>query len=545
MFDYAVINLQQFAHFHLLRPWWLLILLPLLLSLWFLHTAKDPMAKWKQSIAPHLLKVMLLRRGGSSWFNPVSMAVVLVLLGALALAGPSWKQQASPFSKDIAPLVVLLDASASMEQSDVQPSRLERAKHKIQDLMDLRPGGRVGLIVYAGTAHNVIPLSDDPDVVKNFLNAVSSTMMPRPGKFPEKALPLADQMLNDSPVPGTMLVVGDGVSPLTREAFKQYFSNQPHQLLLLGMGRDLAEVDDVADTEVAVTPLETQALQQLAEDSSGYYQTLSVDQTDVKNLNRRINNYLVIVDDGSLPWLDAGYYLLYPLALLFLLWFRKGWTLHWCLLLIFAGSGVFPSPVYAQASTSVARHFADLWMTPDQQGRYYMSKGDYKTAAQRFSDINWRGVAYYRDENFAAAVEMFSRIETADGFFNLGNALAHGRNYVKAVRAYDKALKIEPGHESAQKNRDFIQAIIDEINRISESQQSEGGSDSSKELGEDDPQTADGVEKVEFGTKEMQQLTADQILLDDEMNEIWMRQVQKDPARFLSVKFQMQLQQTQ
>ena len=546
MFDFAAINLQQFAHFHLLRPWWLLVLLPILLSLWFLRTAQDPMAKWKQSIAPHLLKVMLVRHGGSSWFNPISMSMVLALLGALALAGPSWKQQASPFSQDIAPLIVLLDASSSMEQADVQPSRLERAKHKIQDLMDLRPGGRIGLIVYAGSAHSVIPLSDDPDVVKNFLNAVSNKMMPRPGKFPEKALPLADQMLLDSPVPGTILMVGDGISPNTPDAFKQYFETQSHQLLVLGMGWDLAHVisDQASEAKavVVVTPLETQALKQLAAESGGYYQSLTLDQKDVINLNRRINNYLVIVDDGSLPWLDAGYYLLYPLALVFLLWFRKGWTLHWCLLLLMAGIGTFTPPAYAQASSS-GWHYADLWMTPDQQGRYYLSKGDYQTAAQRFSDISWRGVAYYRDENFAAAVEMFSRIETADGYFNLGNALAHGRNYVKAVQAYDKVLALNPEHAPALKNKAFIQSIVDQINQMTESQQAEDGVDRSKELGEDDPQTAEGVEKKEFGVEEVQQLTAEQVLLDEEMNEIWMRQVQKDPARFLRVKFQMQLQQ--
>lgn len=548
MFDLGALDFQQFTHFHLLRPWWLLILLPLLLSLWFLWAAKDPMSRWKQSVAPHLLKAMLVRHSGSSWFNPISMSVLLVLLGALALTGPTWKQQASPFSKDIAPLVVILDASASMDQIDVQPSRLERAKHKIQDLMDLRPGGRIGLIVFAGTAHSVIPLSDDPDVVKNFLNAVSTNMMPRPGKFPEKALPLADKMFEDSPVPGTILLLGDGVSPLTPEAFKQYFSVQTHQLLILGMGRDAeqtgSDTEPAVVSDVAVTPLEKQALKQLAADSGGYYQELMLDRSDVNKLNSRINNYLVISDDGNLPWLDAGYYLLYPLALLYLLWFRKGWTLHWCLASLFVGMVTVPPPAFAQSLDSSRWHFSDLWMTPNQQGRYYLSKGDFKTAAQRFSDISWRGVAYYRDENFAAAVEMFSRVETADGYFNLGNALAHGRNYVKAVQAYEKTLKLEPAHAGALKNMAFIQSIIDEINQMSASQQSEGGTDTSKELGEDDPQTADvGAEVIEFGGQEQQQLTAEQILLDEEMNETWMRQVQKDPARFLQVKFQMQLQQ--
>ena len=181
-------------------------------------------------------------------------------------------------------------------------------------------------------------------------------------------------------------------------------------------------------------------------------------------------------------------------------------------------------------------------LTPDQQGRYYLEKGDYKTAAERFENIAWRGIAYYRNENFKAAAEMFSRIETVEGYFNLGNALAHSRKYVLAVKTYEKVLKLDPEHEGALKNRDKIQDVIDEINLLSASQRAEQG-DSSKQLGEDEPQTADGAERKDFVKREVEQLTAEQVLLDEKMNETWMRQVQKDPSRFLSIKFHMQLQQ--
>jgi Ca-activated chloride channel family protein len=136
---------------------------------------------------------------------------------------------------------------------------------------------------------------------------------------------------------------------------------------------------------------------------------------------------------------------------------------------------------------------------------------------------------------------MFSRIETVEGYFNLGNAWAHSRNYLLAVRAYDDALDIDPGHAGALKNRKMIQDIIDSINLLSESQRAEQG-EASQQLGDDDPQTAEGAERVKFGERELEQLTAEQVLLDESMNEIWMRQVQRDPSRFLSVKFHMQLQ---
>jgi Ca-activated chloride channel family protein len=544
MFDWLWFDASQFTYFHFLRPWWLLALIPMLLTLRLLWTANNPMGKWRKIIAPELLKAMLVKSGRSNWFNPISVGMVVVILGVVALAGPTWKQQPSPFAEDVAALVIALDVSSSMEQQDVQPSRIERARQKVQDLLLLRVGSRVGLVVYAGSAHSVIPLTNDPDVVNNFLAAIEPGMMPLKGKFPEKSLPIVDKMLGDSPVPGTLLMIGDGISPQTRSDFEQYFSTHQHQLLILGIGSETS--DGGADD--GFIPLERAALEKLADDNSGYYQTLTLDTGDVSRLNRRVNSHLVIVEDGSRPWVDSGYYLIYLMALIMLLWFRRGWTLHWCLLLIMITGLTSPPPVLADDALpggwDLTRHFMDLWLTPNQQGRYYLQQGDYGKAAIRFEAIAWRGIAYYRGENFKAAAEMFSRIESVDGYFNLANAWAHDRNYVLAVRTYDRVLELQPDHAAALKNRAQIQKIIDEINLLSASQQAEE-SDSAKELGEADPLTADGAERKDFMPLEVEQLTAEEILLDENLNELWMRQVQKNPARFLSVKFQMQLRNQQ
>ena len=545
MFDWLSINIGQFSHFHFLRPWWLLAFIPLLLSLRHLWSANNFVGKWRKIIAPELLDAMLVHSGRSRWFNPVSVAMVVVTLGVVALAGPTWKQQASPFAEDVAALVIALDVSSSMKQQDVQPSRLDRAKQKVQDLLKMRPGGRVGLVVYAGSAHSVIPLTNDPDVVNNFLGAIEPEMMPRKGKFPEKALLVAQKMLGDTPVPGTVLVIGDGISPQTRADFKDFFSSHEHQLLVFGIGSTLPNASEEGVRDDVLIPLEHSALKKLAHDNKGYYQSMTLDTTDVSRLNRRIDSRMVIDEDGSRPWVDSGYYLVYLIALSMLLWFRKGWTLRWSIVLVVLTGMSVPRPSMANDAVEseswvLTRYFMDLWLSQDQQGRYYLQQGEYQKAAAHFENITWRGIAYYRAENFKAAAEMFSRIETVNGYFNLANAWAHSRNYIYAVQAYNQVLELEPSHAGALKNRDKIQQIIDEIKLLSESQQTEAG-DSAKALGEGDPLTADGAEDQEFNPQVVEQLSAEDILLDEKLNDLWMRQVQKNPARFLSIKFQMQL----
>ena len=67
--------------------------------------------------------------------------------------------------------MIVLALSTSMDQADVAPTRLERAKQKIRDLLGVRAGARSGLIAYAGTAHLVMPLTDDRSVIEPFLAA--------------------------------------------------------------------------------------------------------------------------------------------------------------------------------------------------------------------------------------------------------------------------------------------------------------------------------------------------------------------------------------
>ena len=76
---------------------------------------------------------------------------------------------------------------------------------------------------------------------------------------------------------------------------------------------------------------------------------------------------------------------------------------------------------------------------------------------------------------------------------------------------------------------------------MSESQQQEGGQ--SQELGDDQPRRADGADVTELTETRMEQFSAEQILQDEKINEMWMRSVQRDPTHFLSIKFSMQLEQ--
>ncbi len=180
--------------FHFIRPLWLL-LAPVAVALWWLWRREaDPLRGWRRQLAPELLEALVVGRSRRQRWQGGSLLVAW-LLGVVAVAGPTWQLEPSPFADDATPLMILLKADASMEQSDLEPSRLERARLKIADLAAARRGQPLGLIAYAGSAHLVLPPTRDTAIVASMAAEIAPGIMPEPGDRLDLALALAQRVL--------------------------------------------------------------------------------------------------------------------------------------------------------------------------------------------------------------------------------------------------------------------------------------------------------------------------------------------------------------
>jgi len=186
-----VFDLGQFSDFHFIRPLWLLMLLPVPLLYGLFRRSRSPLQQWQKIIAPHLLKHLTMGAEQKKRVRPVNLLFPALILSALALAGPTWQREAMPFTEDEAPLVIALDLSVEMNAVDVQPTRLERAKQKVRDLLAERSGSRTALLAYAGSAHMILPLTDDARILEIYLSSLASDIMPDQGKASAPALTLS------------------------------------------------------------------------------------------------------------------------------------------------------------------------------------------------------------------------------------------------------------------------------------------------------------------------------------------------------------------
>jgi len=419
------------AQIHFIRPWWLIVLIPAIIIIWLLWRQDSVTRRLSGIISSHLLQHLLIRPQDRSRIRPVHLLGIVLALMVAALSGPAWHREPLPFTEDEAPLILALDLSESMDSEDIKPSRLERAKQKVSDLLALRAGARTGLIAYAGSAHTVLPLTDDPNVLETYLDALSTSIMPTPGKNAPKALLLAHEMLAKETAAGTILFITDGFETQHVPDFVERSSTSKHALVTLIVSPYANESDEDSDTA---------SLKALSKQANMRTTVLTVDDMDIRRVNAGIQSHMRHVQDqdNNQRWQDSGYWLILPIVALTCVWFRRGWSIRW------AAAAVLLIMFY-QPNTACANEFrfVNLWLTPNQQGRQCFDRGDYLRAAERFEDPQWKGTAYYAAGKFDEAIVQFERLSTAQGFYNLGNAYAHKGDYPAALIAYEKALSLK------------------------------------------------------------------------------------------------------
>jgi Ca-activated chloride channel family protein len=129
-----------------------------------------------------LLDHLVVGRTERRRLRPVHLTALLMALGSIAVAGPTWEREKPPFVQDQAPLAIAIDLSQTMDAIDVSPTRLERAKLKVRDLLRLRQGARTAIFAYAGSAHMVLPLTEDAHLIETYVDSLA-TLRPRSCRY--------------------------------------------------------------------------------------------------------------------------------------------------------------------------------------------------------------------------------------------------------------------------------------------------------------------------------------------------------------------------
>jgi len=575
------------ADFHFLRPDWLWVLPLILAAVTLLAYRKLGAGNWQDvvdpALAPFVLSRSAKRRSDYRWF----LLGLGGIFGVIALAGPAWQRIEQPVFRSDQALVVALDLSRSMDARDVAPSRLIRARLKIQDLLEKRGSGQTALIVYSSNAFTVTPLTTDTDTIGALVNSVSTDIMPSRGSYPVAAIEKGKQLLEQAGAgAGEVLLITDGGSSPAAERVARDLRKSGYALSVLAVGTPegapipKASGGFVTDQsgQIAVPKLEEHSLRALAVAGGGHFATLTTDDRDLDTLlsgevaSRAAGDESLATD----RWREEGPWLVILLLPLAAMAFRRGWVLLVALAIL---------PMSKPAEASV---WDDIWMTRNQQAQKKLQEGDAANAVELFEDPDWRAVAQYRAEDYAESAAAFAENEDTQNLYNLGNALARQGELESAIDAYEQVLEIDPDDVDAGYNRDLLTQLLEQQQQEQEQQQessdqqgegeqsdsdsdseesSEGQPDSDGEPQDGDSQRDEeeasqedlealqeelqrAAEEAQQNEEMAQQLTAEELEAlrreqeQQQAMEQWLRRIPNDPGGLLRRKFRYQYQKT-
>ncbi len=492
---------------HLMRPEWLWALLPSVVLAALLWRLRHRSGNWSRVIAPELLPYLVGEESGQKRPNMAPAILVLWLLGVWAAAGPSLHKIPQPVHQKQDALVLVLDLSYSMTAADLAPSRMDRARQKLLELLEQRTEGQTGLIAYAGDAHIVTPLTDDTPTIANLLPALHPRIMPVPGSDPVAAMKLAVELLHSAGIrQGRVLLLTDGIEEGQRDPLATIARDNGIALGVMGIGTatgaplPLPRGGFLKDAEGAIVMpgLDERPLRQLAADTSGRYRRMQIDDSDLDYLlaSRALElpEQTLALDRSADAWEDQGYVLVVLLLLPALALFRRGWVI-----------GLLPLLLLPQSPGAEAGWWDDLWLTRDQQGQQALQRDDYEAAARLFEDTDWSATSAYRNEDFETAAERFAARDTADAWYNRGNALARSGQLDEAIEAYRESLQREPGRTDAEENL----ALLEQLKQQQEQQQQQGqGENRDRNEGQDQQQNPE--QDQQQGSQQQQQDNAGQ-----------------------------------
>ena len=280
---------------------YLLFILPIVVLLYLLNFY------WKRKKQREFGDLDLIKRLSpeTSVFKPVFKLVVilLALVGLiLGLVNPKIGTKMETVKREGIDIVFAMDVSKSMLAEDIAPSRLEKSKQIVSQIINQLGNDRIGIVAYAGSAFPVLPITSDYSVAKMFLQSMNTEMVSSQGTSLDEAIKLSATYFDDKSKTSKLLILisdgedhSEGAQAAAEEANKQGM-----RIVTIGLGTEKggtiplkrngiveSYVRDNND-QVVVTKLNRASLETIAKATKGGY----VDGNNTKEVLEYIKNTL-------------------------------------------------------------------------------------------------------------------------------------------------------------------------------------------------------------------------------------------------------------
>lgn len=458
------------------------------------------------------LEAIIPQRGSRRRHFKAAFILTALFFIIAALAGPQYGYRWQETERRGVDIVLALDCSKSMLAKDIKPSRLDRAKREVYDLLSMMEGDRIGLVAFAGTAFLQCPLTLDYEAFHLFLNTLTPDYLPVGGTDLNQAIETALSAFDEKA--GTekaIILITDGESTGDDKPVKaaQKLQKNGVRLFCIGVGSDngvpvpegSGKFKKDKAGKIILSRLDEEVLKKIAVLTNGTYVRSMAGDMDLDAIYKneiRGKMEQAALESGKKQVWENRYQWLLALAIAALLADifltpvrRKSFFAGLSAMIFFTITSLTAVP-YA--------HAADNAM---QQGRKSYEKGEYEKAVKYFIDAQLEdpdnpkiaynlGTAYYKNEEFDVAAESFGQALNSDdpelkknAHYNFGNTCFRLNKYEEAIKHYESAITIDPADERAKQNIEFVKKVIEQKKKEEEQKKDQDQNDDKNDKKED------------------------------------------------------------
>lgn len=330
---------------HLLRPYWLLAIIPVFIVWLLAHYRQRATDPWQAVCDPTLLAALYAQQTdtiSSRSHRWLSWCILLSLITTvIALAGPSWQYDTVPVYQRDQAQVIVLDLSNAMYATDLKPKRLARARYKVLDLLQHLTEGETGMVVFAQEAYVVSPLTQDTHTIAAMATDLTPEIMPAPGHNIAAGLTQAEKLLTaSSQTQHAHIILLTADNPTSTDiALAKQLQQRGITVSVMGIGTtegapmrtDTNKLIKDKQGHITISRLNQQMLTQLAKAGGGIYTPFSGDDHDTQRIIQSLSSTTATKKQASQStqhWHDQGRWLLIPVLLILLCGFRRGWLIE-------------------------------------------------------------------------------------------------------------------------------------------------------------------------------------------------------------------------
>ncbi len=389
------------------------------------------------------------------------------VLAIIAAAGPFLQSKSQEKKQRHAiDIAIIMDISPSMALDDMAPSRLQRAKWELHDIVSRLSNDRLALIAFSANAYITLPLTNDHATLLHFVDALDVSLAQQKGSNLERGIQLANRVLsNSNPGSKAIFLFSDGETHHPGNiTTPRKFEKQNAPLFILGVGTETgAPVRDEQGRFITnngtpvISKLARSALMELAHASNGLYTDALTDNGDSNAFLTGVSQ-LAATNPYDLhekqtiplfPWLLGASFVLF---LIMGLQRKSVLILVVFIALPFSNNEAIASPLKEQQAFSLL-----------QNGDFQKAETIYLTL-NSFSGRIGLGVIAYRQQQWDNALDYFTEAEAlattdnerAHAHYNRGNVLARLGRLPAASAAYRRALRWRKNFPRAALNLNLV-----------------------------------------------------------------------------------------